>query len=297
LGTSFVLNACLTGMVPTKETNPRLPITPEEIVSDAHACAERGASVVHIHARDESGRPTPDKEIYREIRTALNRRDPELVVCFTTSGRNWSEFALRSAAIELSPDMASLTLGSMNFPRQASVNSPEMIRKLAGKMLEYGVKPELEVFEVGMVDFARRLVEEGYLEPPLYFNILLGSTGTMDADAGNLVHTVSRLPEGSYWSVAGIGSRQFRANCLGLAVGGGVRVGLEDNLWLDDHREALASNVELVDRIVAVGRAMQRRPCTSMEVRNMLNLPGAEIRPDGVAPPEGSPRWEPVSAI
>ena len=281
---SYVVNACLTGMIPTKEMTPHVPVAPSEIAADAAACRELGASIAHIHARDESGKPTPDKEVYREILADLRGRS-DVVICFTTTGRSWSAFELRSAAIELEPDMASLTLGSLNFPGEASVNSPEVIKALAKKMLDHGVKPELEVFEVGMVDFARYLIDKGYLEPPHYFNILLGSLGTMEADASNLVHLVSRLPEGSYWSVAGIGSRQFRANCLGLAMGGGVRVGLEDNIWMDDERQVLATNAGLVERIVTVARHLQRRCMSPDEIRSMLELrrlPAAQRR-DGPA--------------
>ena len=267
----YVLNACLTGMVPTKETNQHLPITPEEIVADALACRERGASIVHLHARDEHGRPTPDPEVYREILAPLRERS-DVIACVTTSGRNWAELELRSAVLELRPEMASLTLGSLNFPREASVNAPETIKALAGRMLELGVKPELEVFEAGMVDYARHLIDKGYLEPPFYFNVLLGSLGTMEATAANLVHVVSRLPEGSCWAVGGIGSRQFRANCMGLAMGGGARVGLEDNLWMDGERRLLASNRGLVERVVAVGRAMELTPATPDEVRSRLGL-------------------------
>jgi 3-keto-5-aminohexanoate cleavage enzyme len=268
---SYVLNACLTGMVPTKEQTPHVPVSPDEIVEDALTCAAAGASIAHVHARDATGRPTPDKEVYREIVDGLRSRS-DVVVCVSTSGRDWPELERRSAALELEPDMASLTLGSMNFPRQASVNSPDTIKALARKMLEHGVKPELEVFEAGMVDFAHHLIAKGHLEPPFYFNLLLGSLGTMEADASNLVHLVSRLPEGSYWAVAGVGSRQFSANCLGLAMGGGVRVGLEDNIWMDEARAELATNPALVERIAGVGAEMQRRPLEAREVRQLLEL-------------------------
>lgn len=268
---AYVVNACLTGMVPTKETNPHVPITPEEIVADALACRERGAAIVHLHARDERGRPTPDPGVYRAILAPLRERS-DAITCVTTSGRSWSELELRSAVLELHPEMASLTLGSLNFPRDASVNAPETIKALAGRMIELGVKPELEVFEVGMVDYAHHLLATGYLEPPCYFNILLGSLGAMEATAANLVHVVSRLPEGSCWAVGGIGSRQFRANCMGLTMGGGVRVGLEDNLWIDEDRQVLASNAALVDRVVAVGNAMELVPASPDEVRTRLGL-------------------------
>lgn len=273
----FLINVCLTGMVPTKEMTPHVPVTPDEIVRDVTACRKAGAAIAHIHARDESGRPTPDKEVYREI-LAKARADSDAVICFTTSGRDWPEFELRSAAIELEPDMASLTLGSLNFPKQASVNSPETIKALARKMLKHGVKPELEVFEVGMVDFSRYLIGKGYLEPPFYYNLMLGSLGTLEADAQNIVHLISRLPEGSYWSAAGIGSRQFKANCLGIAMGGGVRVGLEDNIWMDDARSTLATNAALAQRLATVARHMGRVPIEPDAVRDLLGLPDRVAR-------------------
>jgi 3-keto-5-aminohexanoate cleavage enzyme len=160
-------------MVPTKADNPSLPVTPEEIAEDARRCYELGASILHLHARDGEGRPTYRKEAYAQIVAKVRERCPQAIVCVSTSGRVFKTFEERSQVLDLDgdlkPEMASLTLGSLNFPRQASVNEPEMIRRLAERMKERGIVPELEVFDWGMVDYARYLIERGLLEPPFDF--------------------------------------------------------------------------------------------------------------------------------
>lgn len=171
----LIINAALTGMVPTKQDNPNVPVTPAEIVADARRCRDAGASIVHIHARDEHGQPTYHKEVFAEIIAGIRQSCPELLISVTTSGRVHREFAQRADVLTLEgalkPDFASLTLGSMNFPNQASANAPEMIRDLATAMNHRGIVPELELFELGMVDYAKYLIDHVVLKPPLYANI------------------------------------------------------------------------------------------------------------------------------
>jgi uncharacterized protein (DUF849 family) len=283
-GEPLIVNACVTGMVPTKADNASLPVTPREIAEDVERCVAAGASIVHLHARDDDGRPTWEPETYRRIVAAVRERVPDVVVCVSTSGRVFNELEQRAAVLDLDgderPELASLTLGSLNFPKQASVNEPETIRSLALRMRERGITPELEVFDLGMVDYAAYLLGRGVLAAPLYVNVLLGSLGTLSASAFNLATVVRALPEGAVWSGAGIGRFQFPVNAMAVTSGGHVRVGLEDNLWLDDERTRPASNAALVERIVALGRAAGREPATPAQARALIGLRARSRSPE-----------------
>ena len=196
----LIINAALTGMVPTKSDNLSVPMTPTEIAEDAERCVRAGASIVHLHARDDDGQPTYRSDVYAEIVDGVRERCPDVIVCVSTSGRVFKTLEERSEVLALDgdvkPEMASLTLGSLNFPAQASVNDPAMIAGLAERMAERGIVPELEIFDLGMVDYARYLIERGVLRPPFYFNLLLGSRGTLSASAFNLGVLVEALPGG-----------------------------------------------------------------------------------------------------
>lgn len=261
----LIVNVALTGMIPTKTDNPNLPVTPDEIAADALRCYNAGASIFHIHARDEKGNPTWRKDVYQEIVTKIRELIPHAIICGSTSGRLWSDVNLRSEVLETDIDLASLTMGSLNFPSGPSVNSQETIQKLAGRMKEKSIIPELEVFDLGMLDYANYLIDIGVLNSG-YFNFFLGSLGTLDARPGNLTALISRTSD--IWSVAGIGRYQFEVNCWAVALGGHVRVGLEDNLRMN--RKELATNAGQVERIVKVGRAMGREPATLEETRLLL---------------------------
>lgn len=276
----LIVNAALTGMVPTKEDNPNVPVTPDEIAEDARRCYELGASIVHVHARDAEGRPTWRPEVYAEIVQRVRDRCPDVIVCVSTSGRLWSELEKRAAVLDLDgtlkPDLASLTLGSLNFPRQASVNDPETIKGLALRMAERGIVPELEVFDLGMLDYGKYLVERGVLRPPFYANLLLGSLGTLSASHFHLAVLVQSLPSGWTWAGAGIGRFQFTVNAMAVTVGGHVRVGLEDNLWLDAAKTMPASNASLIERLVRLAGAAERPIATPAQARALIGLPVAK---------------------
>jgi 3-oxoadipate:acetyl-CoA acetyltransferase len=278
---ALIINAALTGMVPTKADNSAVPVTPAEIAADAYECVEAGASIVHLHARADDGRPTYRKEAYAEIISAVRERCPEVIVCASTSGRTFKTFQERSEVLELDddvrPELASLTLGSLNFPKQASVNDPEMIRALAERMQERGIIPELEIFDFGMVDYAKYLLEREILQPPLYFNLILGSLGTLSATPFNLAAVVASLPSDSTWAGGGIGRFQFVVNSMAIAMGGHVRVGLEDNLWLDTRKELPATNPELVGRLARVAVAVERRIAKPDDARRMIGLPARTL--------------------
>jgi 3-keto-5-aminohexanoate cleavage enzyme len=277
----LIINAALTGMVPTKADNSAVPVTPAEIAADAYECVQAGASIVHLHARADDGQPTYRREVYAEIISAVRERCPEVIVCVSTSGRTFKTFRERSEVLELDedvrPELASLTLGSLNFPKQASVNDPEMIRALAERMQERGIIPELEIFDFGMVDYAKYLLEREILQPPLYFNLILGSLGTLSATPFNLAAVVASLPSGSTWAGGGIGRFQFFVNSMAIAMGGHVRVGLEDNLWLDTRKELPATNPELVGRLARVAEAVERRIAKPDDTRRMIGLPARTL--------------------
>ncbi len=280
----LIINVALTGMVPTKADSPHLPTTVEEIAADAKRCREAGASIVHLHARDEEGRPTYREEVYTQLLRGVRAACPDLILCVSTSGRVFKSLEERAEALACSdpaPEMASLTLGSMNFPKTESINSPRMIASLAERMQARGIVPEWECFELGMVEYAEYLVSHDVLRPPFYCNLLLGSLGTLRATPLNLAAMVRALPPGVTWAAAGIGRFQFSMNSLALAMGGHVRVGLEDNLWYDEARTELATNARLVARLAGLAQAAGRGVASPDEARQIIGLrprtPAAQV--------------------
>ncbi|HYI22071.1 MAG TPA: 3-keto-5-aminohexanoate cleavage protein, partial [Candidatus Limnocylindrales bacterium] len=272
----LIINLAPTGMVPTRAETPHVPLTPAEVAADVRRCADLGAAIVHVHPRDEKGQPSQTVERAREYFEAIRAAAPDVILCTTTSGRVVSDLEPRAAVLAIEgvarPEMASLTLGSMNFPKQASINSPDTIRGLATAMAERGILPEWEIFDLGMLDFAHYLRGHGLLGDPVYVNILLGSLGTLAATPLNLALAVERLPDGATWAATGVGRFQFAVQKWAIAMGGHVRVGLEDNVWFDDHRTDLATNPRLVERLVAIGRASGREPASPAQVRELLGI-------------------------
>jgi 3-keto-5-aminohexanoate cleavage enzyme len=271
----FILNFAPTGMIPTKPMTPHVPISPDEIISEVLNAANLGVNMVHLHARDPAtGEPTYKKEIYAEIIKGIREKEKDLILCVSTSGRHFSEFEKRSDCLdlegELKPDLASLTLSSVNFNKETSVNSPQMIQDLAGKMLERGIRPELEVFDLGMINYAGYLIRKELLKPPYYFNLILGNVACAQADMLHLGLMIKELPEGSIWSVGGVGRYQLQMNIMAVAAGGGVRIGLEDNVWYDQERTRLATNRDLIERILSIAQAMGRDPFSLKEARRFI---------------------------
>ena len=292
----LIINCALTGMVPTKEDTPHVPTGPGEIIEDAESCIRAGASMLHVHARDEDGRPTYRREIYGEIIRGIRDVNEEVVICASTSGRLFREPALRGEVLDLEgrskPDMASLTLGSFNFPRaivalsstgktaskegpslSISPNPPETIVDLAEHMRKRGIKPELEVFEAGMINYGLYLMRKGTIpnENP-YFNLILGSLGAARANMSSLAHMVDNLPSNAIWSAAGTGRFQLPINAASVLMGGGVRVGVEDCIYYDYEKKVLATNEMLVKRIVRIAGEIGRDVATPMETRKKLGL-------------------------
>jgi len=274
----LIVNLAPTGMVPTKDLTPHVPVTVEEILTDVERCCALGASIVHLHARDEQGRPTHRAEYFAPLVEGVRAIDPELVVCVTCSGRYVTSLDERAEVLDLDgaakPDMASLTLGSNNFITTPSVNPPEVIRGLAERMRERGVVPELEVFEPGMLAFGRHLAREALVGEDCYVNILLGNLGTSPLSPASLAGFLAEMPERWTWALAGIGRFQLDASTMAIAAGGHVRVGIEDNVWFDRARKVHATNAALVSRVAAIAELAERPLATPAEARARLGLHG-----------------------
>lgn len=273
----LIINFIPTGMIPTKSQTPHVPITENEIVEDVLKACELGITMVHLHVRDEVTQQSCYKmDRYARIIEGVRAFAPTLVICVSTSGRIFNDFEKRSEVLHLTaglkPDMASLTLSSLNFNSQASINDPNMISRLAQKMLDNNIKPELEVFDSGMVNYAKYLIKKGILKPPYYFNLILGNISCAQADLLHAGLLINDLPEQTVFSIGGVGNYQLRMNSLAVSMGCGVRVGLEDNIWYDNNRTKLASNTDLLRRIKEIAGANERELMTSSELRNMLDL-------------------------
>lgn len=275
---NLIINFTPTGMIPTKKMTPHVPISVNEIVECVHEAFDIGITMVHLHARDEkTGEPTYKGEIYRNIIEGIRKFAKDLVICVSLSGRTFKKFEQRAEPLQLTgnakPDMGSLTLSSVNFNRQESVNSPAMIQSLAKEMLNRGILAELEAFDSGMVNYAKYLERKGMLEAPHYFNLLFGNIACAQADLLHIGVMINDLPyNSSYWSLAGIGDAQLMINSLAVAYGGGVRVGLEDNIWYDANRTKLAKNTDLLKRIHTIAEVNERKIMPPRECRRLLNL-------------------------
>lgn len=271
-----VVNFCPTGMVPTKAMTPHVPLSPAEVVDDACRALELGVAIVHLHAREPDGTPTWRAEPYEKMILGIRGHFPDAVICVSCSGRNFPEFERRSEVLDLTglaqPDLASLTLTSLDFPSGTSQNSPDMVVRLATRMAERGITPELECFDFGMVAAANMLIAKGVLRPPFYFNLLLGSRYSVPATARHLGNLLVDLPPESHWSAAGIGLYQLPMNTLAIAMGGHCRVGLEDNIYFGFDRSELATNAALVRRLKSISETFGRPFASSAEARALLGL-------------------------
>jgi uncharacterized protein (DUF849 family) len=275
----LIINFTPTGMIPTKEMTPHVPIAADEIVEDVRRAVDIGITMVHLHARDAAtGKSTYKAEVYGEIIAGIRSFSKDLVVCVSLSGRCIKEYEKRAEPLQLAgdlkPDMGSLTLSSLNFNREASVNSPDMIQMLAKEMRARGILAELEAFDAGMVNYAKYLERKDILEPPHYFNLLFGNIACAQADLLHVGIMIRDLPDNCFWALAGVGNYQLMMNSVAIVSGGGVRVGIEDNIWLDTARTRLASNSDLLRRIHRLAEASERRVMSPGKLRELLNLQG-----------------------
>lgn len=267
-----ILTVAPTGAWPTKNDTPFIPISPEEIADEVFACYQAGASVAHIHVRDDNGKPSMDIEKFSQT-VALIRERCDIVLNLTTSGSLVPTDEIRMKPfIELKPELASFDAGSMNWGHTTIFeNSPAFLEELGIKMKENDVKPEIEVFDSGMFYNAEYYLKKGILDAPAHFQFVLGAPGGMSATIENLVYLKSLLPDNSTWSAFGIGKMHLPILYATLALGGHIRVGMEDNIFYSKGRLA-KSNVEFVDRSVRLIHELGKEVATPDETRAILGL-------------------------
>ena len=270
----MIITVGITGSRTTRDQTPYIPILPEEIARSGIEAWRAGASILHVHVRDpETGLGTQDPSKFREVVDRI-RSETDALICLTTSGIPGRNFPIeeRLQSLAFQTEFVSFDAGSVNMGENVFVNSPEFLVALARETLARGIKPELEVFEVGMVYTCLRYLEEGLLKPPLHFQFVLGIRGGMPATPKSLLYLTEIIPPESTWSVIGAGPGQLPMAVLGMVMGGHVRVGLEDNIYYA--KGVLAkNNAELVERVVRISREFGREIATPSEARKILNLP------------------------
>jgi 3-keto-5-aminohexanoate cleavage enzyme len=265
-----MITAAMVGAEVTKAQQPKLPTTPQEIIQAAVECYEAGASIIHIHVRDSEGNATQDAGLFREVVEGI-RACCDVITQVSTGGAVWMTAEERLQSIECRPDMATLTTGTVNFGESVFMNNRELVETFARRLQQYEIVPEIEIFDMGMLDEALRLRSMGLLSDPIQFDFVMGVPGAIGADPGHLMHMVRCLPPGSTWSVAGMGRHQLTLGMIALALGGHVRVGFEDNIYYRKGQLA-ESNAELVARIARIAREMDRPVATSDQAREILRL-------------------------
>ena len=271
-----IISVAITGSLPTKQQNPAVPITPSEQIESTHAAFEAGASLVHIHVRDDAGQPSSDPERFQRVQEGVRRHCPGMIIQFSTGGRG-RKLAERGSMLSLRPDMASLATGSVNFPTSVYENPPDFVESLAQEIARHGAKPEVEIFDVAMLYNAVELVKQGLLAAPAHVQFVLGLKNALPARRELLVFLISELESllpGATWTAAGMARHQLTVNHWALGLGGHCRTGLEDNIRFDAERLA-ASNAELVERVARLASQHGRRAATPAEARALLSLPPA----------------------
>ncbi|MBV1758811.1 MAG: 3-keto-5-aminohexanoate cleavage protein [Dethiosulfatibacter sp.] len=266
----LIITAALTGAEVTRDLQPNLPLTPDEIAEAAYQCYLAGASVVHVHARDTEGKPTQDYETYKVIKEKIAEKC-NIIFQPSTGGAVWHSAEERMQPIELSPEMATLSTGTTNFGDDVFMNTEEYIIKFANRMKELGVKPEIECFERGMINTALNLAKKGIINHPIHFDFVLGVPGACPGEVRDLLHMIGSIPKDSTWTVAGIGRYEMPLATVAIIEGGHVRVGFEDNIFVS--KGVLAeSNAQLVEKVVRLAKELGREIATPDEARKILGL-------------------------
>lgn len=268
--TPLIITAALTGAEVTREQQPALPITPEEIGVAAAECAAAGASIVHVHGRLADGTPTQDKEVYRRIIAEVKKRC-DVIVQVSTGGAVGMTPQERLAPVTLRPEMATLSMGSVNFGGDVFVNHPTDMEVFAREIRAQGVKAELEIFDSGMLHTAKRWLAKGLLDAPAHFDLVLGVPGAMPGTSQALTYLLGELPPGATWTVAGIGAAQLPLAVQAIVLGGHVRVGFEDNVYYRKG-ELASSNAQLVARIARLAAELDRPVATPQGARQILGI-------------------------
>jgi uncharacterized protein (DUF849 family) len=271
--TPCILCVAITGSLPTKANNPAVPITIAEQIESTQAAFEAGASIAHCHVRDDEGKPTSDPDRFARLVEGLKTHCPGMIIQLSTGGRSGAGTA-RGGMLPLRPDMASLSVGSNNFPTRVYENPPDLVDWLAAEMLKYTVKPEIECFDLSHIVQAATMARDGRLANPLYVQFVMGVKNAMPADEAIFdfyIETLNRLAPTALWCAAGIGPAQLTINEWAIAKGGHTRTGMEDNVRLDRDRLA-PSNAALVKRAVDLCDKYQRPVATWAQARAMLGL-------------------------
>ncbi len=274
-----IIAVAITGSVPRKKDNPALPVTVAEQIESAHAAYEAGASLVHVHVRNDDETPSSDPARFAAFQEGIRRHCPDIIVQFSTGGRGRALEA-RGAMLHLRPDMASLATGSVNFPTIVYENPPDFVRSLATTMRDLGIKPEIEVFDLAMLTNTRMLVDEGLILPPPHVQFVFGVKHALPPREDILDFELSLMREilpGATWTAAGIGRDQFNVARWALSRGGHVRTGLEDNIRLDRHTLA-PSNAALVRRTAELASEAGRPVADATTARRILGLPPVSVR-------------------
>ena len=278
-----IITAALTGVLTTRQQSPAIPYTPEEIAEEARRSVEAGASIVHIHARQDNGRPAYEVETYARIDKAVRGSCPDVIINYSTGAIGVGREARIHHVRRLKPEMAALNMGSMNYAIYSRQNKTfyhdhvfanpfEDIRYFLEAMNEAGTRPEMECFDSGHINNAQPLIDLGVLRPPYQFSLIMGVLGGMAAGTKNLVHQVDLLPPDSQWQVIGIGRHQWPMVAAAITLGGNVRVGLEDNLYLPNG-ELARSNGELVAKAAELVQLTGSEVASIAEARETLQLP------------------------
>lgn len=268
-----IITTAITGALPRKAQTPAVPVTPSEQIESTHEAYEAGSALVHIHVRNQDESPSSDPELFRQVQEGVKKYCPGMIIQFSTGGRGRSQNE-RGRSLDLRPDMASLTTGSVNFPNQIYENPPQLIEDLARSMLAYDVKPEIEVFDLAMLYNAKNLADRGLLKAPLHVQFVTGVPNALPVRRRVLEFLVSELNDimpDATWAAAGIGRHQLEVNRWTMELGGHVRTGLEDNIKFDHDRLA-NSNAELVARIAVMCGEFDRHAASPQEARHILGL-------------------------
>lgn len=268
----LIITAAISGAEVTKEMNPAVPYTIEEFVREAGLAYEAGASIIHLHVRWDDGRPTQDRERFRAVMDAIKAKYPELIIQPSTGGAVGMSNDERLQPTELKPEMATLDCGTLNFGGDEVFENTENTIKYFGKrMIELGIKPELEVFDKSMIDMALRLNKKGFIKSPMHFDLVMGVNGGITGDLRDFIFLRESLPSDATYTVAGVGRFEFTLAAAAIIDGGNVRVGLEDNVYISKGVPA-SSNGELVGKVVRLAKEFGREIATPAEARKILGL-------------------------
>lgn len=276
--TPVIITAALVGAETTREQTPHLPISPEEIAQEAKRCRDAGAAMVHLHVREPNGKPSQSADLFRQTIERIRELAPDLICQTSTGGAVGMDVDERTQPLTLTgrakPEMATCTTGTVNFGDDVFWNPRSLVRQIAKRMREAGIVPEIECFDAGMLDEAYALNKEGLLDFPAHFDFVLGVPGAMAAKRDAVEYLRSQLPEGSTWTVAGVGRHEMPMAEIAIELGGHVRVGLEDNIFVSKGVLAKGS-FELVEKVAELAKAKGRAIATPAQAREILRIPAA----------------------